>query len=455
MYNLNKEIIEIIKHAFFLIGNDVQDTIDGVENYVKNIKELLKSPSLDCVKDKYKNRPAVIVSAGPSLDKNIHLLKEAEGKAVILATDAVLGTLKRHNIIPDAVFTVERIWKTYEAFYKNKEFDERIVFVGPAVIRSEILTVLKKNKKLLFLKHGEGPSMWIGKNIMKEDKYLTTGASCAHTALSFSKYIGADPIIFIGQDLAYTKEGITHGKDVEIKQKTELKNNRLWVDGVNGEKLPTNLALKNFLIWFEKVIAKDKSGREYIDCTEGGAYKKGTIIMKLQEAINSYCTEGITRLSELIPEKDKLDERYINSVIELRNLKKDINKLMKKAKKHNRKLDRFLKKGNFNAEGLNSDYIDKGLKLAKSNFIVEHAIFNNPLFVGLFQPVITSAVVEVRKLSFNITPEIIEKNMKIQMRMNKNIMLGCKKMITLISELVNKIIKDEDYISLLKNNGGK
>jgi hypothetical protein len=455
IYNLNKELIEIIKHVFFLLGNDVQDTIDGFKNYIKNIKDLLKSPKLDCVKDKYINRPSIIVSAGPSLDKNVHLLKKAEGKALILATDAVLGTLKKHNITPDAVFTVERIWKTYEAFYKDKEFDKKIVFVGPTVVRSEILKTLENNKKLLFLKLGEGPSMWIGKNMLKEDKYLTTGASCAHTAFSFSQYIGADPIIFVGQDLAYTKDGVTHGKNVEIKQKTAAKDNKIWVEGVNGEKLPTNWALKNFLIWFEDAISKDKSERKYIDCTEGGAYKRGTKLMGLEEAIAQYCNEDIIRLNELVPEENKLNKKYLNSVIALKTLKTKLNYLSKKCKKHNRKLNRFLHEKYKNDEEMNFENIDKGLELIKSIIIVEKIILTNELFTGLFQPLVMAAVIKVRKLGCNIDSELIKNNMKIQIKMNKGTIWGCRKMLKVISKLINEITKDEDYIKLCADKGGK
>ncbi|WP_373845633.1 6-hydroxymethylpterin diphosphokinase MptE-like protein, partial [Clostridium sp.] len=100
---MNEKIMDTIQHAFFMLGNDMEDTIIGIENNFTNMKKLIESPSIECVKDKYKDIPAIIVSAGPSLDKNISELKRAEGKALIIATDAVLTTLKNHGIVPDAV----------------------------------------------------------------------------------------------------------------------------------------------------------------------------------------------------------------------------------------------------------------------------------------------------------------------------------------------------------------
>ncbi|MDD7794623.1 motility associated factor glycosyltransferase family protein [Clostridium sp. 'White wine YQ'] len=452
IYDMNSNIIESIKHSLFLVGNDIQDSIDGFENYIKNIKDLIKSPKLNSLKDKYIDKPAIIVSAGPSLDKNIHLLKEAQGKALILATDAVISSLEKYNVIPDAVFSVERVLKTYEAFYKDKQLNEKTVFVGPSVIRPEILETLVNNKKILFLKQGEGQSGWINANILKEDRLLTTGASCAHTALSFAKYLGADPIIFVGQDLAFTQEGITHSKDVEIKQKASIEANKLWVKGINGEKLPTNLAFKNFLLWFETEIAKDKSERKYIDATEGGAYKKGTIIMKFKEVLEKYCNEEIVNLYEIVPNESELDEQYINTVYILAELKREIISLMRKCKKQNRRLSRYLKS---NAGKDNIDSIDKGINLLKLNFKVERAVFDNKLFLGLFQSVITAAVIAVRKLGTVITDDIVRENMAIQIRLNKNILLGCKVMLRLVSKLNKSIIEDEEYKELIHTIGGR
>ena len=351
---------------------------------------------------------------------------------------------------------MERILKTYEAFYKGKNINEQIVFIGPPLVRKEIFETLDKNKKLLFLKEGEGTSIWITDKIIKENRYLLAGASCAHIAFSFAKYIGADPIIFVGQDLAFTKEGITHSSGVEIKAVDELKDVYAWVDGIDGEKLPTNWAFKNFLVWFENEILKDNSGREYIDCTEGGAYKKGTKVMKLEEAINKYLNEDIERLYEVVPKESNLDEKYLETVKVLKVLEKDIKHLSDEAKKHNKKLNDFLNKKYNERDRVTLDRnIEKGMKLLNLNYKVEKFILGDRLRVGMFQPVLTSAVIEVRKLGTDIDFEVIKENMRIQGRMNSNIITGCKILLEVISDLINQITSDEEYISLKLQNGGE
>ena len=114
--------------------------------------------------------------------------------------------------------SIERVLLTYEKFYKGKEIPRETVFIGPPVVRPEVFEALKDNKKLVCLKQGERVNEWINE-IMGDERTLPMGTSCAHIAFSFGRYVGANPIVFVGQDLAYTKDGITHSENVEVKAK--------------------------------------------------------------------------------------------------------------------------------------------------------------------------------------------------------------------------------------------
>jgi len=268
---INKRIIDVIELAFFDVGNDIKDTIIGLENNFNNIKELIISPCIEEIKGKYENFPVIIVGAGPSLDKNVKELRNAQGKALILATDAVISTLNKHNIKIDAVFTIERGIVNYNKFYKYNDIDKETVFIGPPVVTKEILQKMKLNKKLLCLKQGETINEWINDDILGENRLICMGTSCAHVAFEFAKYVNASPIIFVGQDLAYTEDGVTHSKDVEVRRNVDKDDDSvIYIKGINGEMLPTDNAFKNFLVYLETEIAKDVSGRVYIDATEGG-----------------------------------------------------------------------------------------------------------------------------------------------------------------------------------------
>jgi len=441
---MNKKIIDVIKHAYFNMGNDMKDTIIGIENNFQNIRELIESPSIEILKDKYKNVPGIIVSAGPSLDKNILQLKEAEGKALIIATDAVLSSLKKHNITPDAVTSIERGILTYEKFYKDKDIDERIVFIGPPVVRKEIFEELKDNKKLIVLKQGEMINEWINNDILEENRLLTMGTSCAHVAFAFLQYVGANPIIFVGQDLAYTADGITHSKDVEVKKKVDSnkKENLVYVKGINGEQLPTSRAFKNFLIWYEIQIAED-STTEYIDATEGGALINGTKLMALEEVIDKYCNEPIERLYDILPKGEFDDIKYNKAIEEVEKLYNFFEEVKEEADIQLSRIDKIERnviKYNKKLNDKNIDKIIKGInKIAK----LERLILSNGVSRTLFQPSFIIFASQMKKLGNDLTDDVIKAKLNIQKKMVISILIGCvavEKSLKNISENMKKMV---------------
>lgn len=435
--NINKRIMDLFKHALFNLGNDIGDTVIGLKNNFKNINELIKSPSVEMVKDKYKDMPAIIVSAGPSLDKNIQELKNARGKALILAVDAVISTLRKNNIIPDAVFSIERGIETYDAFYKNNFIDEEIVFIGPPVVVMEILDKLKPNKKLLLLKQGEKINEWINQDILRENRLLYMGTSSAHIAFAFAKYVNANPIIFVGQDLAYTKEGVTHSEDVEIKAKVEANKNLLYVKGINGDMLPTGYAFKNFLVFLEAEIAKDNSGRIYIDATEGGAFKHGTKIMKLREVISEYCNRSMIKLNELVPSSNDLDiNKYNRAINELNKLAQKFNNLKvdcEKSLKIFTKLEKDILAGKGNFEEV--------FKKSKKKEEIEQLIFKDDVIRTFLQSVLMTSNIKETALGNKKTYDIAVDRVKIYKNLMSNLIIGCDATYKAINDILVDMIE--------------
>lgn len=445
--DFNERLIDVIKHTYFILGNDMQDTIDGIENNFKNIKELIKSPSIELVKDKYKEKPVIIVSAGPSLNNNIHLLKEVKGKALIFAADAVLTILRNNDIVPDAVFSIERMIGTYEMFYKDKVINEKIVFVGPPVVRKEMLECLKGNKKLLCLKKGENINEWINNKILGENRLFQMGTSCSHIAFAFAKHIGANPIVFIGQDLAYTKDGVTHSEGVETKGKVEIdkeKEKVLYVKGINGDILPTSGAYKNFLTWFEMQIASDSS-REYIDATEGGAYIKGTKVTTLNEVIARHCKNEIKPLYSLIPKENFLDERFEKAITELEELNNKFDKIRVEAERHILRIDKLQKKVTKDEKNLSQNDLIKIYNVLNKVTKTENFILEDGIVRTYFQAVVMTALAQVKMLKNDINTKTSKKNVIIQKKMVASIILGCFAVQNSLLKLINDMKNDEEY----------
>lgn len=231
-----------------------------------------------------KKIPVIIVSAGPSLDKNISELKKAEKKSIILATDSAVKSLIEYKINFDAIVTIDG--NKYIEKFDEKYCENIPVFTIP-------------DAKYELLKSNKGRKIWITgqgfyvklyeKYGYKFPKYLA-GGSVATAAFSIAKILGTQTIIMIGQDLAY-KGDITHSghRIIEDTESESSSQPTIYIDGINGDKVKSKPDWLKYLQWFENVISQMGNEVRVIDATEGGAKINGTKVMKLADAIADYC----------------------------------------------------------------------------------------------------------------------------------------------------------------------
>lgn len=295
---MSRYLIDQTKYIAVSLGNDINDMLEGFDHSIENWPNLLKSMGVNSLKDKYKDIPAIIVSAGPSLDKNIEFLKQAVGKALILTVDTTLRKVLDLGIIPDAVSTIERPANMYSIFYEGLDVPEETVFIGPSVVTKKIIDQFER---FIFTgRKGEPPVKAIANSLGYDS--LEIGMSCAHIPFAFADYVGANPIVFIGQDLAFSHEGHTHfGEASNVTKEGAKKQELLEVPGNYVEKLLTNKLYYAFLLWFENQIAQIPN-RTIINATEGGAKIEGTILMPFEEVIQTYCQNDVNHLSNVFDE---------------------------------------------------------------------------------------------------------------------------------------------------------
>lgn len=442
----SKKIISYLRdlrsNLEFTLGNDLDDTIDGIVNRIYNLPQMIVNPGLKQFLDKYRdvyvNKPAIIISTGPSLDKNIRLLKEAKGKALLLACDASMNSLKHHDIIPDIVSSVERGFRTYEAFYKDEVMPEETVIVAPAVVRPEIFN--RFSTKSLSIFKSEPIAEYF--NEMVYDKgTVFSGISVAHQLMGIAHALGASPIILIGQDLAYSSDGVTHANATSIKEKINVDKVDLFVKGVDGSDVPTTFIWKQFKQIFEQYISYAELN--CVDATEGGALIEGTTIMTLREAIDRYCLEVTPSFRSLV-DSLVVDKSYISKAI--RNSSRKILKLSKKFHLLNLKCEKSIelnqlaqekmKAGIETDEDLNQMYDALDYTEAK---VVKY-ITKHPELTMFFQYPITQTVRRVNALGSVYTLENIQENLEIHLELLQTIVLYSNK--------VNKAIEEGfDFIN--------
>lgn len=230
--------------------------------------------------------PVIIVSAGPSLDKNIGLLKRAKGHCLIFAVDTAMKYLMQHDIMPDLGITVEPI-KPMANYEDDRCFDVPHVFdcesnpeiVSRARRRSFIYNCRDYVKRLLVNQGIEVPAD------------VPSGGSVATAAFAVCYELQIKTVILIGQDLAYLGE-TTHAGGVESAGINGTIGHET-VDGIDGNPVRTRSDWMGYLRWFEnsiRTINEQHLDMRIIDATEGGALIHGSRVMTLEAAIDEYCT---------------------------------------------------------------------------------------------------------------------------------------------------------------------
>ena len=254
-----------------------------INNVIKNLHFIKDSNYIAELKDKFpEGYPAIIVSAGPSLDNNIDELKRAEKKAFIIATDTAVKYLVQHNIKFDCVVSVDAKKGDWHLAYDECN---TVPFFG--VLDTQNKFYEKNTSKKIWIKEG----MYLDRLYGKFGRIFPdygTGGSVATSAFNICRAIGIKKIILIGQDLAYKGES-THAGDVKGKINWKPQED-LFTRGVDGEMVKTRYDWMRYKEWFESEIAKLEDS-VVIDATEGGALIEGTEIMTLSDAIEKYCTQ--------------------------------------------------------------------------------------------------------------------------------------------------------------------
>lgn len=255
------------------------------KNNILNMRYLPGSRSGEDFIDSFPaDLPAIVVSAGPSLAKNKHLLKEAKGKALIVVVDTAINHILDMGVEPDMIVTMDH--GKHLKYFKGHDLSN-IPFVIIPDSNNEALKIAKP-KEVIFT--AAESRLWT--NIMREHgtdlKPLDIGGSVATAAIATLIKWKFKRIILMGQDLAFSGNVMHIGED--SKEYDFSTGNYLYVKGINGEDIVTRLDYHSYLKWIER-HAFDNPQVEIIDATEGGALIQHTIIMDLRAALDEYCTQ--------------------------------------------------------------------------------------------------------------------------------------------------------------------
>ncbi|MBU0970065.1 MAG: DUF115 domain-containing protein [Proteobacteria bacterium] len=264
-----------------------------VENRLKHLTSMPHDNRLEELAEKFKGVPALIVAAGPSLDKNIQEIKRAVGKAVIISVDTALPALLKQGIKPDFITSIDYNSPTYEKI-ADMALDPRSREIS-LICTSWVAATVSKTfpaKTIFWAFGGTAFENWIN-HALGGSMSIGGAGTVAHLNFLSAKILGCDPVIFVGQDLAYSysKEHASEVVFTGTETMEKILKDAVWVKGVTEAKVPTTRGMHGYRLLFEEWI-ETTEGR-VINATEGGAWIEGAEHMPLSEAIDLFCSHDI------------------------------------------------------------------------------------------------------------------------------------------------------------------
>ena len=267
-----------------IVGNDPYDGLLGLQNTFTNISEILKNPGINMLYGKFRKRPGIVIATGPSLKKNMHLLKDLYDRALLISVDASLKVLMDEGIKPHLVASLERTPGIDNLVEGIKGLDDVYYTTYDAVTPE---TLKAYNGPKIFVHRNYAYYDWMGIDKGK----LLVGPSTANMAFKIAETLGCNPIILIGQDLSLGKDGYTHAQGALTNETMEKHRWPFFeIPGNDGNPVKTTQVWYDMLKFYEYDISNYKG--TCINATEGGAKINGAKKMKLRDVIDPYCKES-------------------------------------------------------------------------------------------------------------------------------------------------------------------
>lgn len=285
-----------------------------IDNTLKNIyNQIPRSSNLNCMYNIYQQIPAVIVGAGPSLNKQIELLKQLQGKAVIFGVGSAINVLERHQIKP--TFRVAIDTSEMEATYFNKLADKSVDLIYFSILNEKCFKEYTGD-----LYYG---TPLINRNIVSfleeqlelDAQAVFGGGSVSVFATDIASKLGCSPIILIGQDLAFPNLE-TYAAGAVNERKMDVERDRLIKKkDIYGNEVYTRQNMYAIKTSFDNYI-KVSGNENVINCSEGGLGIERVPNRNFKEVIEEYCNKNL-EIQKVIAKYDNKEKviHFYHSII--------------------------------------------------------------------------------------------------------------------------------------------
>ncbi|EPH5454442.1 6-hydroxymethylpterin diphosphokinase MptE-like protein [Campylobacter coli] len=259
-------------------------------HFLQNIPSMLESIPFQRILSQRKNKfdNAIVVSAGPSLAKQLPLLKACQDKAVIFCADGALSMLEKEGIVPDYVTNLD-FTDLAMKFFQNKENKTSLNILSCAT-HPNVAHSLKAENCMIVLRN---KALYQRFNF-NDFGYIDTGTHVSHFSYTLALALGFKNIIMIGQDLAFDEEGNSHSKGFDFGEKFSGEENidKLKVPAYAGKgEVLTHITWNDYRIKLEYLFACNDQKAKFYNATEGGARINFTEELSFKECCEKLLTK--------------------------------------------------------------------------------------------------------------------------------------------------------------------
>ncbi|HEY4255241.1 MAG TPA: 6-hydroxymethylpterin diphosphokinase MptE-like protein [Chlamydiales bacterium] len=286
-----------LSHALF---TDRLHGFQPFDNFVRNVPRLQGGFYANGLKNAFQGVPVIVCGAGPSLEMAIPLLKQLEGRAIVIAGGSTLAALSAHGYQPHFGVAIDPNLEEYHRFQSSFCFECPLLFstrVFPGIFHT-------CNGPFGYLRSGVGGALelWLEEELKLTDPLLghhlsDESISVTSICLAFAQHIGASAILLSGVDLAYTggrryAGGVTEEK-LSIKELEKGKNSP---DRIVRKKDKQGRFVYTAVRWVMEAASISHYAKRHpeicwINATEGGLPIKGVKNMSLQAAAEKFLTK--------------------------------------------------------------------------------------------------------------------------------------------------------------------
>ncbi|ECK9966163.1 motility associated factor glycosyltransferase family protein, partial [Campylobacter jejuni] len=259
--------------------------------FLQNIPSMLESIPFQRILNERKNKfeNAIVVSAGPSLTKQLSLLKAYQDKAVIFCADGALSMLEKKSIVPDYVTNLD-FTDLAMKFFQNKENLKQSIIALECATHPNVVYNLKAENCMIVLRN---KALYQRFNL-NDFGYIDTGTHVSHFSYTLALALGFKNIIMIGQDLAFDEEGNSHSKGFDFGEKFSGEENidKLKVTAYAGKgEVLTHITWNDYRIKLEYLFACNDQKAKFYNATEGGARINFTEELSFKECCEKLLTK--------------------------------------------------------------------------------------------------------------------------------------------------------------------